>query len=53
MYNLCVFGGIFLFPPSLLEYILLENNKIPDKKPRFAASDLVRHCLPMFHKNWN
>ena len=30
--------------------ILQANSGKPDQKPRFAASDLVLHCLPMSHK---
>ena len=30
--------------------LLLVNSREPGQKPRFAASDLVLHCLPMFHK---
>ena len=28
----------------------LANSGEPDQMPRFAASDLVLHCLPMSHK---
>ena len=29
---------------------MLANSGEPDQTPRFAASDLVLHCLPMSHK---
>ena len=29
---------------------LISNSEEPDQTPRFAASNLVLHCLPMSHK---
>ena len=29
---------------------MFANSGEPDQMPRFAASDLVLHCLPMSHK---
>ena len=38
----------FLFKP--LKKLLFANSGEPDQTPRFAASDLVMHCLPMSRK---
>ena len=35
---------------QILKNILQANSGEPDQTPRFAASDLVLHCLPMSHK---
>ena len=35
---------------QILKYVLQANSANPDQKPRFAASDLVLHCLPMSRK---
>ena len=40
------FSFLFIF----LKKLLSANSGEPDQTPRFAASDLVLHCLPMFHK---
>ena len=40
---------IFIFN-QILKKLLYANSGEPDQTPRFAASDLVLHCLPMFHK---
>ena len=29
---------------------MFANSGEPDQTPRFAASDMVLHCLPMSHK---
>ena len=34
---------------QFLKYILKVNSVEPDQTPRFVASDLVLHCLPMSH----
>ena len=44
-----LFGGIFHFY-SFLKKFLSANSGEPDQTPCFAASDLVLHCLLMFHK---
>ena len=33
-----------------LQKVKHANSAEPDQTPRCAASNLVRHCLPMFHK---
>ena len=43
-----VLGGIFHF--SSKKTLLLANSGEPDQTSRFAASDLVFHCLPMSQK---
>ena len=35
---------------QILKEISFCKDGEPDQTPRFAASDLVLHCLPMFHK---
>ena len=34
----------------LIQKVNQANSAEPDQTPRYAASDLVRHCFPMFHK---
>ena len=42
--------GYFLLLPHFIECPVFNSNKVdPDQTPRFAASDLDRHCLPMSH----
>ena len=41
-------GGIFIL--HFYSNFLLANSGEPDQTTRFAASDLVLHCLPMSHK---
>ena len=43
-----VLSGVFHLIQVLKE-ILYANSGEPDQTPRFAASDLVLHCLPMSH----
>ena len=40
----------FLFKFQKKKKLLRANSREPDQTPRFAASDLVLHCLPMSHK---
>ena len=35
---------------KFLKKLLYSNSGEPDQTLHFAASDLVLHCLPMFHK---
>ena len=42
--------GIFQFYSNFKRYFCLQTLENPDQTPRFAASDLVLYCLPMFHK---
>ena len=42
-------GRIFHFH-SIKKKLLFANSEEPDQTPRFAAADLVLHCLPMSHK---
>ena len=35
---------------QIFKDFLYANSGKPDQMPRFAASDLVLHCLPMSHK---
>ena len=44
-------GGSFHFYLNFLKKRLYANSGEPDQKPRFAASVLVMHCLPISHKN--
>ena len=39
--------GIFLFIVKFKKKLLFANSGEPDQTLRFAASDLVLHCLPM------
>ena len=48
--NFWVVGWYFPFSFKLKKKILYANSREPDQTPRFAASDLVLHCLAMFHK---
>ena len=40
----------FSFLIKSLKKLLFANSGEPDQTPRFAASDLVLHCLPMSDK---
>ena len=40
-------GGIFHFYSNFKRNFLIANSGEPDQTPRFAASDLVLHCLPL------
>ena len=40
----------FLFLCKILKKLLFANTGELNQTPRFAASDLVLHCLPMSHK---
>ena len=48
-----ILGLLGVFFPFLFKFekkLLYANRGEPDQMPRFAASDLVLHCLPMSHK---
>ena len=40
------FSSLFNF----LKKLMFANSREPDQTPRFAASDMVVHCLSMSHK---
>ena len=48
--NVPQLGGIFHFYSYFLKKLLCANSGEPGQTPRFAASDLVLHCLPMSNK---
>ena len=41
---------VFFIYIQILKKLLFANSGEPDQTPRFAASDLVLHCLPLSHK---
>ena len=43
-------GGIFHFYLNFKRKLLWANSEESDQTPRFAASDLILHCLPMSYK---
>ena len=43
-------GGTFHFHSNIKTNFCKQTVVQPDQTPRFAASDLVLHCLPMSHK---
>ena len=48
IFNLRVLGGMFYIFIQILKEASVSGE--PDQKPRFAASGLVLHGLPMSHK---
>ena len=50
IFNFRVVGWYFSFLLKSEKKLLFANSGEPDQTPRFAASDLVLHCLPMSHE---
>ena len=48
--SISIFGMFFPFLFEFLKTLLYANSGEPDQTPRFAASDMVLHCLLMSHK---
>ena len=48
--NFRVVGWYFFIFIIFLKKLMFANSGQPKQTPRFAASDLVLHCLPTFHK---
>ena len=45
-----MFFFFFHFYSTFKRNFCKQNSGEPDQMPRFVASDLVLHCLPMSHK---